>query len=335
MNRVTRNDPRDAWLAAALDARAEDGQPRNDCPLPERIWDAVHLQLSRDERLQVIDHLAECPTCAEAWRLAAGIEKALEPTAEPVMNAFQLPVAATAAPSPPVSALYGRRAPLIGTAAVLLLALGIAFIVLRPAAPPREATESPLTPPSTPAPQPVQQTTNPVAAPAPVRPSPPAPAGPAVVETPSVAAAQDRLARAQDELARARGQIPAAQRAPRAATAPLSPVESDESAIRRVIATYKTSIETRDVDLFRSVRPGLSPAEEARLRASFRQIDAQQVTITIEDIQVDGTTAMARISRQDAIIINGEQRQVASSRQVLRFEKSASGWFLTAIEALR
>jgi hypothetical protein len=97
-----------------------------------------------------------------------------------------------------------------------------------------------------------------------------------------------------------------------------------------VIATYKTAIETKSVSLFRSVRPGLSAAEESRLRDSFRSVDSQQVSIVIDDIRVDGRTAAARISRQDVFTSAG-RRQTQSIRQTLHFEKTATGWIITSI----
>ena len=97
-----------------------------------------------------------------------------------------------------------------------------------------------------------------------------------------------------------------------------------------MVATYKAAIEQKSVPLYRSVRPGLSAAEETRLRESFRQVDSQQVTITIEEIRVEGRTATARISRRD-VITNGGRRQTAQSRQTLRFEKTATGWIITTI----
>lgn len=57
-------------MAAALNAGSEDVRARDDCPAPDRIWSAVRLELSLAERLEVIDHIAECPACAEAWRMA-------------------------------------------------------------------------------------------------------------------------------------------------------------------------------------------------------------------------------------------------------------------------
>jgi len=107
-------------------------------------------------------------------------------------------------------------------------------------------------------------------------------------------------------------------------------VESDEALIRGVVRTYERAIETKSIDLFRSVRPGLSAAEENRLRTSFSQIDSQQVDITIEELRVDGRTATVRLSRRDTIM-SGGRRQTAASRQNLRLEKGAAGWIITDI----
>jgi cbb3-type cytochrome oxidase subunit 3 len=135
MNRVAQNDPPDAWLAAALRARAEDARPRSDCPNPARIWDAVRLQLPLDERLAIIDHTSECSACAEAWGLAAELDSAHAGSA-PAMPAS----------SRALSVFYGRSRLLIGTAAVFLVALGIAFIMFRPAARPTEDVAATLQP---------------------------------------------------------------------------------------------------------------------------------------------------------------------------------------------
>ena len=116
--------------------------------------------------------------------------------------------------------------------------------------------------------------------------------------------------------------------APAPAAAPA--VESDDAAIRRTIATYQAAVEKKDIALFRSVRPGLSAAEEARLRDSFRQIESQQVSITIEEIRVEGRTATARLSRQDTVVTAG-RRQTQSSRQTLRLEKAGTAWIITEL----
>jgi hypothetical protein len=117
---------------------------------------------------------------------------------------------------------------------------------------------------------------------------------------------------------------------PPAPTAPAqaaAPVESDDAAIRRVIQTYKRAIETKDIALFRSVRPNLSRTDETVLMNSFRQIDSQQIDLRIENLRIDGRTASAQIVRRDTLITSG-RRQVQNSTQTLRFEKTNAGWFI-------
>lgn len=114
------------------------------------------------------------------------------------------------------------------------------------------------------------------------------------------------------------------------AVPPNVPVESDDALIRTVIRTYERAIETKNVDLFRSVRPGLSSAEENRLRASFSQVDSQQVDIVVDELRVDGRTATVRLSRRDTVI-SGGRRQTNASQQTLRFEKATAGWIITEI----
>jgi hypothetical protein len=60
-------------IADAMRQATEDARSRPDCPPPARIWDAVKLRLSRGERLAILDHTAECPGCAEAWRIAMAL----------------------------------------------------------------------------------------------------------------------------------------------------------------------------------------------------------------------------------------------------------------------
>jgi hypothetical protein len=108
-------------------------------------------------------------------------------------------------------------------------------------------------------------------------------------------------------------------------------VESDEALIRNVVRTYQRAFETKSIDLYRTVRPGLPAAEESRLRTSFNQINApQQVDITIEELRVEGRMATVRLSRRDTIV-NGGRRQTASSRQTLHLEKRGASWIITEV----
>jgi serine/threonine protein kinase len=204
----------------------------------------------------------------------------------------------------------------------------------RPQPSPPSVTPTPQRPPANvPAPGPVTVT------PAPTQPPPPppneAPAPAAAAPTPTAAQPQP-----QPQPTPAT-EPPATQPPPRAAATPptpvpstvppTSPVESDDALVRGVLRTYERAIETKNVDLFRSVRPGLSAGEESRLRTSFNEIDSQQVDIVVEDLRIEGRTATVRISRRDTMIMRGGRRQTASSRPTLRLEKGAAGWIITQI----
>jgi hypothetical protein len=106
-----------------------------------------------------------------------------------------------------------------------------------------------------------------------------------------------------------------------------SVAESDDAAIRRVIQTYKRAIETKDLALFRSVRPNLTRAAETVLINSFKQIESQQIDLRVENLRIDGRTASAQIVRRDTLITAG-RRQVQNSTQTLRFQKTDAGWFI-------
>jgi len=108
---------------------------------------------------------------------------------------------------------------------------------------------------------------------------------------------------------------------------PAAPVETDEAAIRRVIRTFEQAIETKDIGLYRSVRPGLSAASEAVVRSSFKQVDSQQIDIRIESIRIDGRTATAQLARRDTLVTAGRS-QIQNSTQTMRFQKTDAGWII-------
>lgn len=57
-------------FAAGAGAPATEG-----CPDPDRIYAAVRGRLPADETRDLVDHVAVCPECAEAWRLAVAFEE--------------------------------------------------------------------------------------------------------------------------------------------------------------------------------------------------------------------------------------------------------------------
>lgn len=96
---------RDDALRRAFQDLPATSRPRDDCPEPELLWDALAGSLSPAEQRRIVDHTAECRLCAHAWRLGyemrSGVREANRET-------------------PPVRS---RRWPLAVAASVLLAAL--------------------------------------------------------------------------------------------------------------------------------------------------------------------------------------------------------------------
>jgi serine/threonine protein kinase len=193
--------------------------------------------------------------------------------------------------------------------------------------PPPPAATAPRPAPTQPAPtQPAPTTTPPPAAvsPAVTEPSVPAPEEAKPQPQPAPVPAPEPVAPPPVQPAAPPPRAAAPEPAP---AAPAAPVETDEAAIRRVIRIYEQAIETQDVALYRSVRPGLTRAAETVLMNSFRQIDSQEIEIRVENLRIEGRTATARIARRDTLTTSG-RRQTQNSTQTLRFAKTDTGWII-------
>jgi hypothetical protein len=108
------------------------------------------------------------------------------------------------------------------------------------------------------------------------------------------------------------------------------PVESDDAAIRRVIATYARAIETKDLALFRSVKPNMTADEQRRIELGFRAVTSQQVAITIAALDVKGQNATVQLKRRDTIQAGGRQ-QTSEILQTMTLTRAASGWVIQEI----
>jgi serine/threonine protein kinase len=169
----------------------------------------------------------------------------------------------------------------------------------RPAPPERE----PAPPPATVIPPPVApRPTPPPADPVSARPAPPPPEA-----APASPPAQERR-----EPAPGRGG------------------ETDDAAIRRIIATYARAIENKDLQLFRSVKPNMSAEEQRRIEEGFRAVTSQQVNIVILSLEQHGQEASVRIRRRDTILAGGRE-QTSETQQTLTFTRAASGWVIREI----
>ena len=135
--------------------------------------------------------------------------------------------------------------------------------------------------------------------------------------------------------------VPAPQPPPRpeperraAAPPPVAPAppppEDEDAAIRRVVATYARAIETKDLALYRTVKPNLSSAEQRTIEDGFRAVTSQRVTITIQSIERRPQDALVRLRRQDVIQVSGRQ-QTTDSQQTMRLARTPSGWVIREI----
>jgi hypothetical protein len=91
------NDDERDRLATLFRSGSEHSTVRDDCPGAERIWDALRMELPPVERAEIVDHLAGCPTCAEAWRLAMELGSAKGAVTAPKAPSWSLAVLAAAA----------------------------------------------------------------------------------------------------------------------------------------------------------------------------------------------------------------------------------------------
>jgi hypothetical protein len=111
---------------------------------------------------------------------------------------------------------------------------------------------------------------------------------------------------------------------------PAAPVEDDDAAIRRLVATYARAIETKDLALYRAVKPNLSAAEQRTIEDGFRAVTSQRVTITILSIERRPQDALVRLRRQDVIQVAGRQ-QTTDNQQTMRLVRTPTGWVIREI----
>jgi hypothetical protein len=101
---------------------------------------------------------------------------------------------------------------------------------------------------------------------------------------------------------------------------------SEEPAVRRVIADYGRALQSKDLALFRSIKPNLSGQEEDKLRASFANIKDWRVNIAISSVVIDGNQATVRATRNDTV--NGKPMSI---HQTFVLTRGAGGWTIREI----
>jgi hypothetical protein len=97
-----------------------------------------------------------------------------------------------------------------------------------------------------------------------------------------------------------------------------------------VAATYARAIESKNLELFRSIKPNLSREEERRLQQGFRAVQSQRVTLTVLSIDLRGDQASVRVRRRD-VIQAGARQQTVETQQTLTMARTADGWIIAEI----
>ncbi len=145
-----------------------------------------------------------------------------------------------------------------------------------------------------------------------------------------LADAQARRARDEEEARRAAAAPPtAATTAPPTTSAPTR--VSEEAAIRLVLADYERAIETKNLALFREVKPNLSSTEEKRLTDAFRTTDSQQVELTVNSIAIESDSATVNATRRDVITVRGRSQNGNSRPQSFVLSKAGGKWVIVQI----
>jgi hypothetical protein len=202
-----------------------------------------------------------------------------------------------------------------------------------PASPPTDSR--PQRPPSretAPAPSAAAPASPPIDVPPPATalPPPSAPPPPAAPPAPSLPVPEPTVTKPPAEPLPTSPPPPVATRPSEPAAPAPSRDEADETAIRGVVATYGRAIETKDLALFRSVKPNMSANEERRLEQGFRAVNSQRVNLTIASIDRRGDTATVVVQRRDVLEVSG-RTQKAESKQVLSLARAGDGWVIVEI----
>ena len=109
---------------------------------------------------------------------------------------------------------------------------------------------------------------------------------------------------------------------PNGVTMPAAQTSPEAPAIQSTLETYVKALETKDLVLFKSVKPNTSSEEERRLKAAFEGVRSHTVEITIQSIALHGNEATVTASRRDTL----NKAIVSSFTQVFVLQKHEKAW---------
>jgi hypothetical protein len=106
--------------------------------------------------------------------------------------------------------------------------------------------------------------------------------------------------------------------------------EQDEQAIRQLVATHGRAIETKDLGLYRSIWPTLSPEQARLVQEGFRAVTSQRVELTVVNITRQGNEATVTVRRRDMIQAGGQQ-STRDSQQTMTVARQGARWVIVNI----
>jgi predicted Ser/Thr protein kinase len=106
---------------------------------------------------------------------------------------------------------------------------------------------------------------------------------------------------------------------------PKPPVDP-KAAIRTVLETYTRALETKDLDLYLRIRPGLRADEIRRMRDTFDQSKSIKVDLKVESIELNGNEAQAKGRREDVLVSKTGQTFRNQTGFTFRLRRTDDGW---------
>jgi ketosteroid isomerase-like protein len=100
--------------------------------------------------------------------------------------------------------------------------------------------------------------------------------------------------------------------------------------IERVIETYRRAIEARDVTQLRSAYPGLTAEQERAWRDFYGSVTELAATFRVQDLQVSGDHATARVAA--TYDFRAGRRQTQNLDLTMTLEHRLGGWRLSSIK---
>ena len=115
-----------------------------------------------------------------------------------------------------------------------------------------------------------------------------------------------------------------------AAPASAPPPSDPPPDIERGVESYRRAIESSDLTRLKAAYPGLTAEQGKAWSAFFANVTDLSATLKIEDLQVAGDRAQARVAATYEFRSGTKQTQQVEQTAV--FERGATGWRLISIK---